>query len=90
MKRYEKAFNELKAMGAPVFHLGKGWSGEALFTVSGEMNYKEIWADYYNEYQLSCLDGFGVNKKINEVLKKYKLIAEWYNAGVLEVYEKNW
>jgi hypothetical protein len=86
MKRYEKAFNELKEMGAPVYHLGKGWSGEALFTISGEENYDEIWADYYNEYQLSSLDDFGVNEKVLKVLKKYKLFAEWYNAGVLEVY----
>ena len=87
MKRFEKAFNELKEMGAPVFHLGQGWSGEALFTVSGEMNYGEIWADYYDEFDIG---NFGVNEKVLKVLNKYGLFAEWYNAGVLEVYKKDW
>lgn len=85
--RAKRAFEALKKIGAPVHHLGEGWSGNALFSISGESNYPEMWADYYNEYQLSFLDDFGVNEKINEVLKKYKLYAEWYNPGVLEVYE---
>jgi len=75
--RAERAFNALKKIGVPVYHLGEGWNGQALFTVSGEDNYPEIWADYY----------FGVNKKINKILEKYKLCAEWYNPGVLEVYD---
>lgn len=87
MKKFEKAFNELKAMGAPVYHLGEGWSGGALFTVSGEMNCDEIWADYYDKFDIG---NFGVSKKVIEVLNKYGLFAEWYNAGVLEVYKKDW
>ena len=85
--RAKRAFEALKKIGAPVHHLGEGWSGDALFSISGESNYDEMWADYYNEYQLSFLDDFGVNEKINKVLNKYKLYAEWYNPGVLEVYE---
>ena len=93
--RAERAFNALKKIGVPVYHLGEGWSGQALFTVSGEDNYPEIWADYYAapwhgaqwHEEVSCLDDFGVNKKINKILKKYKLCAEWYNPGVLEVYD---
>jgi hypothetical protein len=85
--RAKRAFEALQKLGAPVYHLGEGWSGNALFAISGEQNYDEIWADYYNEFNLSCLDDFGINKKINNVLKKYGLFAEWCNAGVLDVYE---
>ena len=85
--RAERAFNALKKIGVPVYHLGEGWNGQALFTVSGEDNYPEIWADYYAAPEVSCLDDFGVNKKINKILEKYKLCAEWYNPGVLEVYD---
>ena len=83
----KRAFEALKKIGAPVNHLGEGWSGDSLFSISGESNYDEMWADYYNEFQLSSLDDFGVNNKINKVLEKYGLYAEWYNPGVLEVYE---
>lgn len=84
--RAERAFNALKKIGAPVNHLGEGWSGDSLFSISGESNYKEIWADYYNEFLPESYE-FGVNPKINKVLEKYKLFAEWYNPGVLEVYD---
>ena len=82
VKPYEKAFNELKAIGAPINHLGKGWSGIALFSISAENNDFIIWADYYKfEY-----GEFGVNMKIINILSKYGLFCEWQNPGVLDVF----
>ena len=83
--RAKRAFEALKKIGAPVNHLGEGWTGESLFSISGEDNYPEIWADYYKEYLGEFT--FGVNPKITKILDKYKLYCEWYNAGVLEVYD---
>ena len=83
--RAERAFNALKKIGAPVNHLGEGWSGDALFSISGEDNYPEIWADYYR-LDIDELS-FGVSEKITKVLDKYKLYCEWYNPGVLDVYD---
>jgi hypothetical protein len=84
--RAERAFNKLKEMGVPVRHLGEGWSGRGLFSISGEENYDGvIWADYY-----MMSDGgyeFGVNPKITKILQHYGLFAEWCNSGVLDVYE---
>jgi hypothetical protein len=81
--RAKKAFAALKEMGAPVYHLGEGWGGHALFSVSAEENYNEDWADYYQPY----LGEFGLSMKIVDVLDKHGLYAEWCNPGVLDVYE---
>jgi hypothetical protein len=82
--RAKKAFNALKKLGAPVHHLGEGWSGNSLFSISAEENYDRVWADYYDEYNfLDC----GVDPDIRDVLDKYGLYTEWANPGVLEVYE---
>lgn len=86
-KRAELAYNELKQIGAPVYW--GGWSNGA-FRISGEENYDTVWADYYEGGELSCCDDFGVNNKINAVLNKYDLHAEWCNAGVLDVYDDIW
>jgi len=87
-KRAERAYKKLEAMGAPVCHLGEGYGGNALFAISAEYNEDEIWADYY----IGCDGGMpgwdcGINPKIEKVLKKYGLYAEWYNPGVLDVSE---
>jgi hypothetical protein len=81
--RAKKAFEILKNIGAPVHHLGKGWDGHALFSVSAEENYDELWADYYQHE----FGEFGVNMKIVDVLDKHGLYAEWCNPGILDVYE---
>jgi hypothetical protein len=86
MKRHAKtAFDALKKMGAPVIYPDMGW-GEH-FAISGESNHPEIWADYWKEFGGPGLDGFGVSLKINAVLEKNGLFAEWINAGVLGVYD---
>jgi hypothetical protein len=82
-QRAERAFQELKQIGAPVNHFGQGWGGRALFSISGEQNYDETWADYYDEFDIG---EFGVNSKIVAVLDKHGLYAEWQNPGVLDVY----
>ena len=80
MKRnYRNAFNALEKIGAPVFE-----RDDCLF-ISAESNYDEIWADYYDRY--GSLDDFGVSKKINAILDKYGLFAEWQNPGCLAVCE---
>ena len=81
---YRKAYNELKAISAPV--IDGGYDGEDTFRISGEDNYPETWADYYREYPAG-LDDFGVNLKINTILEKHDLFAEWINPGVLGVCE---
>jgi len=79
------AFLELYALGAPV--LMNDWGG--YFNISGENNETEVWADYYQEFdQEEQWSQFGVHNKINDLLEKYALYCEWYNAGVLGVYDR--
>ena len=85
MKRNARAaFNALKKIGAPVIDTGGDWGGE-YFAVSGEENYGETWADYYREF--GDTDDFGVSLKVNKILDKYGLFAEWINPGVIGVYD---
>ena len=81
----QKAFDELKALGAPVLDRG-GDNDGGHFIISGEDNSNEIWADYYKEFGGPGLDDFGVNLKINAILEKHGLFAEWYNPGFLVVH----
>lgn len=83
----KKAFEALKKIGVPVNE--NKWTNDESehFTISGEDNYPEIWADYYNEYNLGSTDDFGVSLKINKILDKFGLFAEWYNPGVLCVFD---
>lgn len=55
-----------------------------------------LWADYYEGPRLErynpdgsgeILWAFGVNTKINRVLKANGLMSEWINAGMLGVYD---
>ena len=83
---YRKAFTALKKIGAPVIEGGD--NGEDTFRISGEDNVDEIWADYYEEFTSSSENFlFGVNNKINDILDKQGLYAEWINPGVLSVQE---
>jgi hypothetical protein len=79
----QKAFNELKKIGAPVIDR----NDEGHFIISAEDNTDEvIWADYYDGNQMSYCDDFGVNKKITAILDKHGLFAEWVNPGFLSVH----
>ena len=82
-KNFQKAFNALEKIGCPVI---EGWDDPDKFVISGENNYPVCWADYYNEFPGGA-DDFGVNNKINKILDKYGLMAEWINPGVLGVCE---
>lgn len=92
MKRnVRKAFGALKSIGAPVHEPTGDWG--ALFFISGEDNYPETWADYYDARTLErVLDtgeivwAFGVNPKITRILKANNLQSEWINPGLLGVY----
>jgi len=76
------AMNELYDIGAPVIEHTDG------VYISGEDNHKECWADYWegSMYPSMC-DDFGVNHKINAILEKHGLFAEWQNPGLLAICE---
>ena len=74
---YQRAFDALKAMGCPVIE--GGYNGEDSFRISGEDNCTDNWADFYKEFGGPGLDDFGVNHKINNVLDRCGLYAEWIN-----------
>ena len=83
---YRKAFTALKKIGAPVIE--GGYNGENTFRISGADNVDEVWADYYEEFTSSSDNFlFGVNNRINDILDKHGLYAEWINPGVLSVQE---
>ena len=83
-RKFRTAYNQLKKIGCPVYE--GGWNGEDTFRISAEDNADHIWADYY---MMSEEGGylFGVSPRINEVLDKHGLFAEWCNPGVLNVWE---
>jgi len=82
-KNMRYAYNALKKIGAPVID-----HGEENFIISAENNVTEIWADYYMMGMGNTfVDDFGVNKRINRILDRYGLFAEWQNPGCLAVHE---
>jgi len=82
-KNMRYAYNALKKIGAPVID-----HGEENFYISAENNVKEIWADYYMMGMGNTfVDDFGVSKRINRILDRYGLFAEWQNPGCLAVHE---
>ena len=81
-KNYRTACDQLKKLGVTVYEDDDG------FRISGEDNYPEVWADYYCEFGNVVLDDFGVNHRINAILEKQGLFAEWVNPGVLGVAKK--
>ena len=82
-KNMRYAYNALKKIGAPVIA-----HGEENFYISAENNVKEIWADYYMMGMGGTfVDDFGVNQRINRILDRYGLFAEWQNPGCLAVCE---
>lgn len=81
-QKYRTAYNQLKKLGVPVYE--GGYNGDDTFRISGEDNYPTVWADYWGSDNPG-LDCFGVNLKINAILEKQGLYAEWENGGVLGV-----
>lgn len=82
-KNMRYAYNALKKIGAPVID-----HGEENFYISAENNVTEIWADYYMMGMGGkFVDDFGVNQRINRILDRYGLFAEWQNPGCLCVCE---
>ena len=82
-KKYTKAFNALKKLGCPVFvHV----DAPNRFDISAEESNSDEWASYYNgDYRPDWI--FGVNPKVNEILSKHGLFAEWMNPAHLRVCE---
>ena len=87
MEHKKKAFKALKRMNCPVF-----WDdGADYFRISAEHNFDknygdQLWADFYDAGMIDGYD-FGVSPKINNLLRKHDLFAEWINAGELGVYD---
>tara|TARA_R110000764_G_scaffold126449_2_gene214061 strand:+ start:1224 stop:1481 length:258 start_codon:yes stop_codon:yes gene_type:complete len=80
-QKFIKAFNALEKIGCPVID---DWDGDGGFAISAEDNGEICWADMYREFPAE-LDEFGVNHKINAILEKNGLFAEWINGGVVGV-----
>ena len=74
------AFEELKAIGAPVFERS---DYPERFLLSAEENDTELWADYYQpDFGL-----FGVNLIATNIMDKQGLFFEWETPGALIAYE---
>lgn len=79
---HRKAYNELKKMGVPVF-VNADHDARGNFGISGEDPESCYWVNYYS---MDPEWDFGVNPKIDAVLSKHGLFAEWQNPGSLNVY----
>lgn len=80
--------------GAPIESGHFAISGEAAgrddYMYPGSKDYAAdgmSWAEYYSEDYKEEWSVFGVHNSINDILDKYGLFAEWYNAGSLRVYD---
>jgi hypothetical protein len=82
-RKYIKAFNALKKMGVPVY-IRDDMDGRFQISAEDPDSYK--WADYYEGHRNQNWI-FGVNPKIDELLKTCGLFCEWINPGELGVYE---
>ena len=87
MKRnLRTAYTALNKIGVPTIE--GGYYGEDSFRISAEDNEHYTWADYY-----MMTDGdstgyiMGVSNRINNILDKNGLYAEWINPGCLAVCE---
>ena len=85
-RNYRAAFNQLRAIGAPVIE--GGYNGENTFRISAEDNCSETWANYYmmTDGDSTGFD-MGVSNRINGILDANGLFAEWINPGLLGVCE---
>lgn len=94
-KRAQRAFDELKELGASVMHWGpeEGYSDGVAFVL--------IWANDDGEV-FACIEGRRVKERIegdrvvnpcgyrqdvHEILKKHELVTDWETRGQVAVYE---
>lgn len=78
---FRKAFDALAKLGVPVYERS---DMDGRFQISAEDPESSQWCDYYDS---PCDWVFGVNPKLNQVLDKHGLYAEWINPGELGVYQ---
>lgn len=93
--RYKRARKELEKMGVQFAHDSWGDEANGGFAISGECGVQgteeqPLIVDYWHEDYTETNATFGVDHKINAVLKKYGLFHEWVNAGVLGVWDARW
>jgi hypothetical protein len=81
-KQFRLAYNALKKIGVPVYQRD---DMNGRFQISAEDPESYKWCDYYAYTRASW--NFGVNPKVDELLKKYGLYSEWINPGELGVYQ---
>lgn len=97
------AFNALKKIGCPVFEGDAGYGAQFCISAEDngtdahiDATENILWADYYEGKLLErynpndpneILWAFGVNTKINRILKANGLVSEWINGGMLGVYD---
>lgn len=80
MKRqYKKAFTQLKKLGVPVYEHVDWAEG---FDIDAEHPDSYLWLDYWDRPQWD----FGINPKIDEILTKHGLFAEWVNPAHARVF----
>ena len=91
------AFNALKKLGATVIDHGdrdNQWG--AHFILSGELadSNSSYFADYYGECIREYIDedgktvnAFGIRQDVIEILKAYRLFAEWIDPGTVGIYD---
>lgn len=73
--QYQKAFAELKGLGAPVYEHA---DDDGNFSISAEEGNSDEWLDYWSQYENPVLTG---------ILKQHGLFFEWVNPGRVAVYE---
>ncbi len=80
-QKYIKVYNHLKKIGVPVYeHIDDNGN----FSIDAEGVDSWEWVEYYSD---NPEWNFGINPKIESVLDKYGMFAEWMNPGRLCVYE---
>ena len=88
---FQKAYDELKAIGAPVFERS---DHPDRFLLSAEDNGDEkyqnrTWADYWQigmPNRESNLDDFGVDKGVSSITDSHGIFLEWETPGCLIAY----
>ena len=82
-RAHRLAFNALKKIGAPVYERSdiKNFqiSAEGLLDAYKGYDDTQIWADYWTSAY--------IDPRIEQILGRYGLHAEWINAGEIGVYE---
>jgi len=82
MNRIEKAFEELKSRGLPVF---KYEHTSGYFQIDTErVNFSKMQEGYYLDYY----DEYHLNQNIERLLNKYDLYFEWENPAVASVHDQ--